>query len=89
MDQDSGTHSLLVRWRVTTDAAGYVIHWGSVSGMYTDARDVGASAPSADGVVEVRLEGVDAMGTIYFAVVSYDESGTSSRFSNELAVAVP
>jgi hypothetical protein len=80
---------LLIRWHQTSSVAGYVIHWGTVSGSYMDALDVGAPEPNADGVVSFLLEDPIAMGTIYFALTSYDDEYRMSPFSNELAAEVP
>lgn len=67
---DGFPHQLLVRWRASPSAAGYVVHWGTSSRAYTDARDVGAPAPDADGVVSYELDVAVAAGTIFFALTS-------------------
>lgn len=81
--------SLLVRWREVSAAAGYVIHWGTESGAYMHALDVGAPEPDAEGVVSFMLEDVGTTGLIYFALTSYDADFQMSAFSNELAAEVP
>ncbi len=83
-------HQLLVRWRASASAAaaGFVIHWGTSSGVYTDARDVGTPRPDADGVLTYELD-VDFVGEmIFFALTSYDADGNASAFSNEIAATI-
>jgi len=86
---DEVSASLLIRWREVSAAAGYVIHWGTESGAYMHALDVGAPEPDAEGVVSFLLEDVGATGRIYFALTSYDVDFQMSAFSNELAAEVP
>lgn len=90
---DGGTTSassgLLIRWREVSNVAGYVIHWGTASGAYMHALDVGAPDADADGVVSFLLEEPRATGLIYFALTSYDDDFQMSAFSNELAAEVP
>jgi hypothetical protein len=81
--------SVVVRWRPTADAVGYVVHWGSVSGAYDEAVDVGAPPVEADGTSRVAIEYARVAGTIYVALTSYDADFGMSAFSNELAAAVP
>jgi hypothetical protein len=80
---------LLIRWRATGDAEGYVIHWGTESGEYVHALDVGAPEQSEDGIASFLLEDPGTSGTIYFALTSYDAEGRMSAFSNELAAEIP
>ena len=87
-DVSTGT-GLLIRWRETSSVAGYVIHWGTVSGSYDHMLDVGALEPGDDGLVSFLLEDGVTMGRIYFALTSYDEEYRMSAFSNELAADVP
>lgn len=88
-DGDGTLHSLLVRWRSSPEAAGYVVHWGTESGVYGDAVDVGAPTPDADGVASFVLEYPGPSGVVYFALTSYDDAYQMSVFSNEIAVPVP
>ena len=88
-DEAPAVRSVLLRWRATPDLAGYVIHWGTASGAYTDALDVGVPQPDDDGVTSFFLEEVGTSGTIYFAMTAYDEEGRTSTFSNEIAAIVP
>ncbi len=80
---------MLVRWRESPDVAGYVIHWGMTSGAYTNALDVGAPEPDADGVATFELAIRDAGETVYLALTSYDDQGRMSGFSNELSALLP
>lgn len=80
---------LLIRWRATGDAEGYVIHWGTESGEYVHALDVGAPEQTDDGIVSFLLEDPGVSGTIYFALTSYDAEGQMSPFSNEVAAELP
>lgn len=80
---------LHVRWGSIPNVAGYVIHWGMRSGEYTDEVDVSAPAVGEDGVVSFVLDAIDTAGMYYFAITSYDQAGTSSAFSNEIAIAFP
>jgi hypothetical protein len=86
---DEASTGLLIRWREVSAAAGYVIHWGTESGAYMHALDVGAPEPDAEGVVSFLLEDVGTTGLIYFALTSYDVDFQMSAFSNELAAEVP
>jgi hypothetical protein len=79
--------SLQIRWAFVPGVAGYQVHWGRTSGDYTHALDIGM--PSAeDGVITYVLDGLEAPGTYFFAMTSYDAAGEMSSFSNEIAVAV-
>jgi hypothetical protein len=87
--EDAVGHSVLLRWRAEADAAGYVIHWGLASGVYTHALDVGDPTPDEDGIVSFTLDDVAVTGAIYVALTSYDGSATMSALSNELSATVP
>jgi hypothetical protein len=82
------SHAVVLRWRSDAAIAGYVIHWGHVSGDYTNALDVGSPPVDGDGVTSFLLE-VGASGTISFAITSYDDEFAMSAFSNELSADVP
>jgi hypothetical protein len=86
---DVAVASLLVRWRAIPDVSGYVIHWGTTSGAYTNARDVGSPASDADGVIEFFLDQTTSGRIVYFALTSYDGEGRMSTYSNELSAVVP
>jgi hypothetical protein len=86
---DDDASDLLLRWSEVRDAAGYIIHWGSRSGAYLHALDVGAPERDADGIVSFLLEDLDGPGTIYFALSAYDADGRMSSLSNELSAELP
>lgn len=85
---DGPTRSFLLRWRTSPEAVGYVVHWGTESGVYGDALDVGAPGPDADGVASFVLDHSGTSSVLYFALTSYDDAYQMSAFSNEIAVAV-
>ncbi|MCC6765480.1 MAG: hypothetical protein IT293_12545 [Deltaproteobacteria bacterium] len=87
-DGTANVQRFVVRWRASAAAAGYLVHWGTESGAYRDAVDVGAPLPDADGVASFELEYPGPSGVIYFALRSYDAAFQTSAFSNEIAVAV-
>jgi hypothetical protein len=59
-----------------TDLAGYKVYYGTSSGNYTMAMDVG-------NVKTYKYEGLQS-GTYYFAATTYDTSGNESDYSNEV-----
>lgn len=77
-----------LRWSAIAGAEGFVIHWGTASGDYPHALDVGMP-PIENGTVGFFLDMVDESGTYVFALTAYDAAGTESRFSNEIVVVVP
>ena len=85
---DGSTRGFLLRWHAAPEAAGYVVHWGTESGVYEDALDVGSPVPDADGVASFVLERSGASSLLFFALTSYDDAYRMSAFSNEIAVAV-
>ena len=85
---DALTHSFLLRWRTSPEALGYVVHWGTESGVYADALDVGAPVPDANGVASFVVDQSGTSSILYFALTSYDDGYQMSAFSNEIAVAV-
>jgi len=62
------------------DLAGYKVYWGTVSGTYTRSQDVG----------NVTTATIDPgeLGTIYFALTTYDKSGKESGYSAEIIAQV-
>ncbi len=80
-----------VSW-LDTDAsvAGYVLHWGTTSRVYTHEVDVAKPVADAKGtvMVEVGISVDPSTTTYYFAISSYDASGGASGYSNELSVDV-
>lgn len=88
IDDPSVPHGFLVRWQASSEAAGYVVHWGAEPGIYTRALDVGAPVPDAGGVVSFVLDASGEPGVLYVALTSYDDAYRMSAFSNEIAVSV-
>ena len=62
--------------------AGYRLHYGTLSGAYTNIVDVAASTRAT---ISALLEGV----TYYMAVTAYDTSGNQSGYSDEIVYTVP
>jgi hypothetical protein len=63
------------------DLAGYVLVWGTTSGLYTQSLTV---APTVATQEVTNLGG----GTYYFAVRAFNTAGQHSAYSNELVVVV-
>ena len=72
------SQTVTLAWDPSGDAnvAGYVIHYGTQSGVYTNSVDVG-NVTSAE--IPISADG----STYYFAATTYDVSGNTSTFSNE------
>lgn len=66
-----------------SDLDGFIIHYGTSSGNYTEQVDV--SDPDA---TSHTIEGL-ASGTWYFSVRAYDDQGAYSEYSDEVSVEVP
>lgn len=74
----AGTVTLAWDPNIESDLAGYKMHRGIVSGVYTDTADVG-------NVIEFTTGNLND-GTLYFfAVTAYDTTGNESLFSNEVS----
>jgi len=71
-----------------TNLAGYKIYYGTASGSYTSAVDVG-NPPAIDGQVTATLSGFTAGVTYYFAATAYDTDGFESDYSTEVVWTVP
>jgi len=65
-----------------TEISGYRIHYGTMSGYYTESIDVG-------NVTTYTLAGLTDGATYYFAASDYDAVGNESSFSNEVSKAFP
>jgi len=63
-----------------SDLAGYLVYYGTVSGVYSPPIDVGNSTSHL-----FSISDQEALGrTYYFAVTARDTSGNESSFSNEV-----
>lgn len=60
------------------DIAGYRVHYGPESGVYTESVDVGYQ-------IKADLSGLTVGATYYSAVTAYNDSGLESPFSNEIS----
>ncbi len=71
-------------WDAVTDpgTAGYKLHYGTVSGTYTNSVDTGVmTSYTVTNLTEGR--------TYYFAVTAYNTSGNESGYSNEVSKSIP
>lgn len=66
-----------------SDLAGFEVHYGTTSGVYTNSVDV--ANPEATSYTFEDM----ASGTYYFSVRAYDEDGAYSEYSAEVSVEVP
>ncbi len=66
---------------ISTDVTGYMIHYGTASGSYSQAIDVGNTTSYT---VSNLIEG----HTYYFAVTAYNAVGYESVYSNEVSIAI-
>jgi hypothetical protein len=75
--------SVTLAWDPSPDSAvtGYRVHYGVVSGQYTNSLTVGNSTATT---VSGLVPGV----TYYFATTAYNASGAQSQFSNEISYQV-
>ncbi len=71
-------------WDPNTEAdlAGYKVHYGTVSGSYTNSIDVHQ-------VTAYSVVGLNVGQTYYFSASAYNASGASSGYSNEVTYAIP
>lgn len=76
--------SVVVGWNANTesDLAGYIIYWGTKTGAYSAAVDVG-------NVTGYQFDNVGAGVTYYVVVTAYDTQGNESDYSNEVSIYVP
>jgi hypothetical protein len=63
---------------VSTDVTGYMIHYGTVSGTYPQAIDVGNTT-------SYTVSNLNEGKTYYFAATAYNRSGQRSVYSNEVS----
>jgi len=74
------TINLLWNANTESDLAGYRIHWGSASGVYTDA-----GSPQPVGLVTSGSVNVQPNGMKFFALVAFNTGALDSGFSNEIS----
>ena len=60
------------------DIAGYVVYWGTQSGVYTSSSNVG-------NVTQQQVTGLADATVYYFAVKAYNTAGLMSSYSSELS----
>lgn len=63
------------------DLAGYRVHYGNVSGVYTNVINVANINTCSVGDLPLGQ-------TVYFAVTAYDTSGNESGYSNEISTVI-
>ena len=66
---------------ISTDVTGYMIHYGTASGTYSQAIDVGNTTSYT---VSNLIDGK----TYYFAVTAYNAIGYESVYSNEVSITI-
>lgn len=86
---DAEALSVLLRWRVSADAEGFIVHWGMYTGPYTDELDVGMPPVDAEGITSFLLDDLPEAGTYVFALSAYDVAGQESALSNAIVVTIP
>ena len=71
-------YSLVLEWDPNDepDLAGYILYYGTQSGVYKNRVDVGNITTSTVGALKPGV-------TYYFAVTAYDAAGLESGFSSE------
>ncbi len=71
-------------WNAVTDpgVAGYKLHYGTVSGNYTDSVDAGK-------ITSYTVSDLAEGKTYYFAATAYDSKGNQSAYSNEVSKYIP
>lgn len=76
--------SVCLVWNASPDprTAGYVLAYGTASGAYNQATNVGK-------VTEAAVGGLNEGQTYYFAVFAYGGASLQSDYSNEVAYTVP
>ena len=80
---DSEVGIVKLRWDLSwePDIAGYRVHYGPESGIYTEIVDVGYK-------VKAELKNLPVGATYYCAVTAYNTYGLESDYSNEIAFTV-
>ena len=78
--------AIVLAWDAITQPqlAGYRVHYGTASNIYSKSVDVGAPTPSG-GTVTYTLTGLTKGQTYYIAASAYDTSNIQSDLSNEVS----
>ena len=66
---------------ISTDVAGYMIHYGTASGTYLHAIDVGNAT-------SYTISNLIGRQTYYFAVTAYNAVSYESVYSNEVSITI-
>ena len=71
-------------WDANTDpaVAGYMIHYGQSSGVYTGTADAGK-------LTSFTVTGLQDGATYFYVVTAYDASRAESGYSNQASAVVP
>ena len=67
---------------VSTDVTGYMIHYGTTSGTYSQGIDVGKTT-------SYTVSNLNDGQTYYFAATAYNHAGKKSVYSNEVSKGTP
>lgn len=67
---------------VSTDVTGYMIHYGTASGTYSQSIDVGNTT-------SYTVSNLNDGKTYYFAATAYNRTGQKSVYSNEVSKGTP
>jgi hypothetical protein len=62
---------------ISTDVAGYMIYYGTASGVYSQVIDVGNTT-------SYTLSNLNGGQTYYFTTTAYNHAGMQSTYSNEV-----
>ena len=79
-----GSQSVSVAWDASTgtSVAGYILHYGTASGVYTNSVNVGNQ-------LTATIPDLQDSATYYFVVTARDANGLESVPSNEISYEVP
>jgi hypothetical protein len=81
-NSDSFTGQTNLAWDppdISTDVTGYMIHYGTASGSYSQSIDVGNTA-------SYTVSNLTHGQTYYFAATAYNAAGYQSIYSNEVSI---
>jgi hypothetical protein len=76
-------NSIILNWDPVTEAdlAGYKLYYGTSSGSYDKATDIGK-------VTSYEVTGLVAGETYFFALTAYDKAGNEGEFSQEVSITI-